>query len=290
LLAAPTDAAWIEDLYLKKQAIAARFPAGRVILVGGSATLYGFSAETLSTALNQPVINLGVHAGLGAPYILERAKHFLKPGDTVLLVLEHTIITPPWPSVITARYVQFFDQSYILEAPVSVWDKLVFGVTLHDVFRAWVFRRIAGDFFEPINAYGDATNNLAAARTPYQRDTVAAAAPFIPAPVSPLNSPPHLADFSQWARANDVKAYIVWPPLLQKAAYKTPRYQVFFANLEHLFANLGIPILGSQTDFFLEEEDMFDTIYHPNEIGRQKVTATLLKKLLQEDPLLGRRS
>jgi hypothetical protein len=258
--------------------------------VGGSATLYGFSAETLSGALKRPVINLGVHAGLGAPYILNRAKHFLKPGDTVLLVLEHAIVTLPWPSVVTARYVQFFDQSYILEAPFNVWDKLVFGVTPHDAFRAWVFKRIAGDFLEPINAYGDATNNLASARTQYQRDTVAAAAPFVLTPVSPLNPPPHLVDFSQWARANDVKVYIVWPPLLQKAAYKTPPYQAFFAKLERVYANLGIQVLGSQTDFFLDEGDMFDTIYHPNEIGRQKVTATLLKELLQKDPLLGRRN
>ena len=80
---------------------------------------------------------------------------------------------------------------------------------------------------------------------------------------------------------------MAWPPLLQKAAYKTPPYQAFFAKLERVYANLGIQVLGSQTEFSLQEGDMFDTIYHPNEIGRQKVTATLLKELLQRDPLLG---
>lgn len=60
----------------------------RIIIFGGSASVFGLDAELMEQKLGIQTINFATHAGLGLDFQLSRIKRFAKKGDTALLVLE----------------------------------------------------------------------------------------------------------------------------------------------------------------------------------------------------------
>jgi hypothetical protein len=60
------DNVWVEEAYALKLAAAERLRGTeKVLLVGGSATMFGVDSAQLAEHLGKPVVNLGVNAGLG---------------------------------------------------------------------------------------------------------------------------------------------------------------------------------------------------------------------------------
>src|SRR5262249_3559080 len=96
---------WIRDLYAKKEAAAARIAEPKIVIIGGSGVHFGYSGEAVTRATGIPTINLGVHAGLGGGYVLERAKKSLKSGDWAILALEPQLYDPEGASNVTAEQV-----------------------------------------------------------------------------------------------------------------------------------------------------------------------------------------
>ena len=90
------DADWVHHLFLRKEAALQLAPSGpRVLIVGGSGCLFSLDAAVLERELEQPVINLCSHAGVGLEYMLARARRHARPGDTVLLALEYRVLNLP---------------------------------------------------------------------------------------------------------------------------------------------------------------------------------------------------
>lgn len=64
-------------------------PQPRIIFLGGSSVPYGINSPMIMDSLGVSVVNAGVSAGFGLKFILEEAIPHLKPGDTVVIVLEY---------------------------------------------------------------------------------------------------------------------------------------------------------------------------------------------------------
>ena len=59
---------------IDKHAHADSIKAGKIILAGGSNLAFGIDSKQLEETLGMPVVNLGLHAGLGLHFILEELK------------------------------------------------------------------------------------------------------------------------------------------------------------------------------------------------------------------------
>ena len=78
-LGAPTALSyWCHEITLKKRAAAAEADSPKLVLLGGSATLFGVNAAELERTLGVPTINGATHAALGMAYILESGKRLLR--------------------------------------------------------------------------------------------------------------------------------------------------------------------------------------------------------------------
>jgi len=85
----------------------------------------------------------GVHAGLGAEYLLTRAKRSLKPGDWAISALEPQLYYTDWPSKVTAEYVLRNDLGYLLQAPsLGATAQITFGLSPVDLFQSMLRRSI----------------------------------------------------------------------------------------------------------------------------------------------------
>jgi len=60
-----------------------------VILAGGSNVAFGIDSLAIEKKIGFPVVNLGLHAGLGLDFMLEELKFCVRPGDFIILSTEY---------------------------------------------------------------------------------------------------------------------------------------------------------------------------------------------------------
>lgn len=60
----------------------------KIILMGGSNVAYGIRSDMLEEALGMPVVNMGLHAGLGQTFCMDLARKGIHEGDIVIIMPE----------------------------------------------------------------------------------------------------------------------------------------------------------------------------------------------------------
>src|SRR4051794_11320917 len=132
---------WVNRLYARKTIVAARRQdagrtgAGRprLVLVGGSGTLYGIDAELIERKTGVPTVNFGTHAGLGLRYLLTRARRELRPGDRVLLAPEYELLADDGGGhfePMARGFVLTFDKRYLAETDPADAVRILYTVPL----------------------------------------------------------------------------------------------------------------------------------------------------------------
>jgi hypothetical protein len=273
---APGDAAWIEGIYQRKEAAAAQLPGPKVLLVGGSATHFSYSAHVLHDLTGLPVINLGTQASLGFDYELYRARRSIHPGDTVILVLETPGFEDTDASKVLARYVDYYDPRYLLRAGRDI-PRLVFGVSPLDYFETRVANRIPhkGPLYvsDTVDELGDETANTSANATKFMHIYLHFITSLKPVVVGrPMRS---VEAFVAWAKANGVTVYFGWAPTLARPEYNEAPYVAFLQDLDRSYRAMGVGVLGTPDEFLLEDHEMLDTLFHATTSGRARVTSRL---------------
>ena len=61
----------------------------RIIFAGGSNLSLGQNSRLIEEEIKMPVVNLGLHAGLGLDFVLNELKSVIKSGDVVFLSIEY---------------------------------------------------------------------------------------------------------------------------------------------------------------------------------------------------------
>jgi len=90
LIDAPIPAEyWVgEMLIIKKELVKKHAGKNKIIIAGGSSTLFGIDAEYASKQLGLPVINFGLHAALSQKKMLEEVSAIVDSGDILILAFE----------------------------------------------------------------------------------------------------------------------------------------------------------------------------------------------------------
>ena len=90
LLLVPRDTNNYYAAYADKMALLARTPAPRVIIISGSCSAFGVDSRRLSDTLGVPVVNLGLHAGIGIRFPMAQYMQQMRRGDIVVLAAEYS--------------------------------------------------------------------------------------------------------------------------------------------------------------------------------------------------------
>lgn len=282
----------------------------RVVLIGGSATHFSFSAAAVSRSTGLPAINLGTHAGLGTQYLLDRAKKSLRPGDIAIIAPEYSLFTVKSPTQQLATYMAFYDWSYLFEVDTADWPCLLYGVSPINVFRGRLQALIpwSSPLYRPetVSATGDETAGseqhvtdwMRATQREYRGFRIMPNAPSscfarlrardwtpgatdieIPDPARPH---PAITDFVAWARANRIEVAFAWAPTLRRDFYSTDSgFRKVFTAIEDTFRGLQVPVIGQPERFFFSETEVLDTHYHATAAGRHAMGQALGQALCE---------
>jgi hypothetical protein len=294
--AATVSSRWAFDINQKKERLADQIAAPKLLLVGGSATLFGFSAREIQSQTGYPAVNLGTHAALGTAYILYHARQVAKPGDTVLLSLEYELynygrIERAWADALLLDFVVARDPAFFRTlSPLEQWN--VFMLTSNARLVRGLKGRSRRDpppgdmgvyTIENINEWGDQTHQTRAARS-QNREAITArkSALAYGLPEQPKGFA-LIASFCEWARAHNVRVLATFPNLCDQPEYHTPAAQQAAKKIRDFFSEHQVPVVGEYTDSLRPLDDFFDTNSHLTEeaaLDRSQRLAAQLKPYL----------
>jgi hypothetical protein len=252
----------------------------RLILGGGSNLAFGVNSERLEKAFGMPVVNLGLHGGLGLEFMLGELRHSIRKGDIVLLSIEHQLDMEGQPDL--KRYVgELFPESRDYCQP-SFPEKisLLLGETKEGMEKIFSGGFVAADSAEiennPIytrsafNKYGDVVAHIGQ-RSFYDGRLVK---PFRYEPWKGIEA---INSFYDFAKESGVTVYYLFPcyPRSNFESNKAALSKITTAVKE----GIHVPILNSESDFVYDDTLFYDTKYHLTGVGRELRTDKMIQIL-----------
>jgi hypothetical protein len=263
-------------------------PSPRIILVGGSNVSFGLDAELMQRKLGIPVINDGLHAGLGVAPLRELQEH-MRAGDVIIISLEYQLFSSrdvmegdltflsDWIEYAPQRIKYLSDPwrdapalyAIMLQRKVNRQvNTFLFGGSLNDVRDVFIGTRY--------NSNGDFIGHLQQASTPRRKIS------FEPYPVSSVEQDIFnvLEQFHQFAHLKGAQVYFEAPASRRINCENTGE-----ASLANFFKTFNekstIPLLTPVEEVCLPDKYFFDTAYHLNAEGRQLRTERLIENLIR---------
>lgn len=263
-------------------------PSPRIILVGGSNVSFGIDAELMQRRLGIPVINDGLHAGLGIVPLRE-LQQYMRRGDVVIISMEYPLffsrdvmdgdptflsdwieyaperikfLTNPWRNA-PSLYATMLQRK--VNRTVNTY---LFGGSLEEVRDVFVGTRY--------DSNGDFIGHLGQASTPRRKIS------FEPYPVSTVQTEIFifLELFHQVAREKGAVVYFEAPASRKTNCENTG--EAAMASFFKLFAEQSsIPMLTPLEEVCLPDKYFFDTAYHLNAEGRRLRTERLISNWIK---------
>ena len=303
-LGVPTaSSAWIAELIDRKIRAADAISKPKMLLLGGSATLFGLKASMLESELAVPVVNGGLHAGLGMEAILREGKRMLREGDTVVLFPEYELLNygeknrRDWAAITYLDFVLSRGAKHYLELPF--FDRLEIALMtppdrIWDGIKGRWFPKplMSGSDYNPyeaawISPHGDMSGHLAARRPQQAEDRDQRLCEVLLEGLTLEEEGLTLiSDFKHWADARGVRVLAGFPNMIDRAAYEKAMVDGIESQLRSFYSNIQIQVIGTLRDSLLPKDDFFDTIYHPTEEASQQISkrvAVQLRPLLKAD-------
>lgn len=249
----------------------------KIVLVGNSNLAFGIDSAAIEEAFGMPVVNMGMHGGLGNPFNEQAALQNVCQGDIVIL-----------------SYSNFNDGDVIknqelawitIENHLDLWKYIrpkdwpgmikAYPTYLKDCLELWsqgIGNRDSGDVYSRIqfNEYGD---NI------YDRPELVQDTDFSQVHI------PEVGD-ETIERINELNVQLGEKgATLLMTAYPTPvceytpdreEYMVFSDNMADL---LDCPLISRYEDYMMDKELFYNTYLHLNNEGVKVRTALLIRDL-----------
>lgn len=249
----------------------------KIVLVGNSNLAFGIDSKAIEEAFGMPVVNMGMHGGVGNPFNEQAALQNVCPGDIVILSYSNfddgDVIRNQELAWITIenhpdlwKYIRLKDWPEMIKAyPTYLKDCL-------DLWSQGVGNLDSGDEYSRLqfNEYGD---NI------YDRPVLVPETDFSEVHI------PQIGD-ATINRINALNAQLEeqGATLLMTAyptaicEYTSPReeYVAFSDNIEEL---LDCPLISRYEDYMMEKELFYNTYLHLNNEGVQVRTQMLIADL-----------
>jgi len=289
LIIAPVKYKHSLALILNKFELLSAVSGKKVIFVGGSNLIRGIDSARLSRQFDRNVINLGLFAGFGIPFLLHEAKQYLSPGDVVIVAPEMNFSANYWPNKEGTKWMLALDPIGALlyvypkndnwkhifkDISELCCDKLF--VLLSNAINKKHETIIGHGLLSAksiIDDHGDAINDSSDIRHPHKLDghgdilTNNINMSF----VSELNW------YNEALKSNNIKMYMLFP------VYPYEEYIINYYQIQNCYQQfsekLKFAVLGNYTDFLIPVAMFTDTVHHTSFAGKKIRTDKLIQIL-----------
>ena len=255
----------------------------KILFSGGSNLAFGLDSKEVEKAMGIPVVNLGLHAGLGLTFILNDLRSSIKKNDIVFLSIEYLLGEEGTEGLdqLAAHYYPPAQQFYSYHPTASI---RLYLDHLHNRYINFItcgLSRITpaactNDFVytrSGFNRSGDVINHL---DKPAPRELLGRG----PLPYVYWKGIEDINRFNAYAKTINVKVFFLFPTYCLSEYNRNKK--VISQAAADLKKGLTMEILNSPTDFVYPDSLFFNTVYHLNRTGRQQRTEKLIQ-LIRSD-------
>jgi len=246
---------------------AARSP--KIIFIGGSNLAFGLDSARVEQVLQMPVVNMGLHGGLGLRYMLDEVKPFVRAGDMIVVIPEYQqfynrLMDGEGP-LIDVLYLYPNARAY-LEPPQLNQLLKKFPEYVQKKFQSFVFgviqRQDSVYYRKAFNAYGDMVAHLSRQSSDVSGEPLFRAKRLD----SDADAILVLNEFAAFVRTREARAFFDFPSIPQ--AHFRANAAIIQDLDRRLTRELQMPILSRPEENALPLNLFYDSVYHLNAQGR----------------------
>lgn len=284
----------------------------KILLTAGSSALFGIDSSRIEAAFGISTLNMGLHLGRPAEYILSEIEPYMKPGDIVILPLEYeqysstTAYNSWFTDQIMAWNPGYFRQLDLKEKLRFMFSirpqRILVGVMtqllgeqlesvrqrqlkspeqiLSRVHTAWAQKNYRPDgmyLFLNSDSHGDAIFRSPEPQAQPGGDPYVLGLSFKESPYFWQV----LQAFSVRCRTRGIDLYVAWPPVMEGLIdFKDSRVSHSVNVITTRLQEMGISMLGMPSDFQYARERFTGNMYHLTTQGRTEHTTRLLGHMM----------
>lgn len=267
--------------YRFKQLLLETTPSPRLILAGGSNVAFGFDSKMLEDSLGLPVINNGLHAGIGLKFMLDDISLYARAQDILILCPEYNQffgelaygalpLTEIISSIAPEKIVKLNPQQYfalLSNLPGNLKARLHYRLSkvLHKPESSSEILYSIHSF----NSHGDMCRHWNLPPVPYTQ-------------LGPVkeNFNKNIADYFihtiKNLQAKQCRVFFC-PAAISRTSYENMEKNI--EEVVRFCKKQDIPFLGSIRHYVVPDSLCFDTPYHLSGTGTKLRTESLIKDL-----------
>lgn len=267
---------------IDKHTILKTIHKNKIMLLGGSNVSFGMDSKKLEEKFNKPVVNMGVHAGMGLKYIINDIKPYIHKGDTIILMPEYEhFYTDNFYGEMELVSVVFDlepDSKQLLD--LKQWSYLLKYLPTYSAKKIKNYipslfskKNAAVDIYHrnSFNTYGDAYIHW---DLPSQH--------YLPAGKNKgdekVNSEVvlFLKDFNSYVKQQGAQLFI-FPPVIDQTSFN--HQKLIITKIAEELKNNDIAFVSEPENYMYNDTLFFNSYYHLNKNGVDKRTQQLINDL-----------
>jgi len=268
VLRKPLTIGYIKQAYDAKQRYAAAW-GGRpkIVIVGGSSSLFSVRCQLIERALGRPCVNMAVTAGIGIDLILDKALGAIGPGDMVILPLEYDFYAATAEQIdsnATANaYLATYDHPLLLRQDRRRIAAALFSLSLRDAYSSMVEMGLERAGFQrrfrvdQLTEQGDMTGHSVERAAPYA-DYIASLPGIAPEVDADSRGAVLIRRFAAAVKDRGAMAHGTYPATIDDGGPPGPGY----AQVETFWRQSGAGFLALANLGRYPRRDFYDTGYH----------------------------
>lgn len=249
----------------------------RMVVIGGSNTRFALHSQTLQDSLQMPVINMGLHIGLGLNYMFEEVFPHLHAGDVLVVQAEYQHYVSPDTYygdsgladmlLMKGEWLRAFRHIYKISDYVSLYrltTRRFKRMKTHDVESIPLSHEIRQRY----NSFGDYVGHYQLPAVNFRKD-----------PVRMYSFEPILRMKEDWIaplQQRGVQVLLACPPLCQTVYEKS---EPVLLDLYQFLADNQFGFVNDMKQSVLPDSLFYDSPYHPTFEGGVFFTDLLLQSL-----------
>lgn len=278
VLSHPTNAEInLERRWQYKESIARDISQPKMVFAAGSSVLHGIDTKLISEELKIPVVNMGTYAATRI-YFMDRVQHSLFPGDILVLPIEYSIYTQRNFSDMGIGFVLSLHDDFFAKQSLIWKIENIYHVGIVNLLS--IAKKVLINDDIEINEIGSNMNDngdVDIIRSKNKEVAIPKNA-FDDMELDSYNMS-KLKELIDYCHQNNITVYAAWPSYLYSMDHFIGNDKVQIDKLLEFYSDNGVEVIGTYSDYLYNQEDMYDTKYHLNDMGRAKNTRRILDDL-----------
>lgn len=297
----PRTEDWIYYAYQKKEDYGRYIKDRRkIVIISGSNSLFGLSAEQIEQKLSLPTINYAVHAGLGIDFLLYKSRKIINDGDIVILPLENIHYFKSRKEFLEENlllnYTLSYEPNYLNQIPIwessvvflrpdfnpfSYFNELRIGNLSKSSVKKKIIERQKKEkcYSAFLNINGDELCNK---NIKFKRENLAGIEPPPNWQNTRLDPDSSISDFVKHCKSRNIKIIPLYQVGLKSGRSLSPKSLEFYNKIKQFWLSQGVNFIDTPYKSLLEEKYILDTKSHPTDEGRRKRTRWVIDLIKNE--------